>query len=331
MNVRSDQLADVLSRQLHPVYLISGDEPLQVMESSDLVRAVCRQQDYAEREVFDIDNTFDWQLLKDEANSLSLFSTRRILDLRIPSAKPGREGGQALKEYAANPPEDTVLLITAGKLEAAQKKSAWFRALDEVGVVMQCWPVGPDRLPAWVRQRFQGRGMQPAKEVIDYVCQRVEGNLLAAAQEIDKLHLLVGPGVVNIESVREAVADSSRFSVFELADSALAGDQARVIRILHGLHAEGIEPVLVTWALAKDIRLLAAVSVNRGSADYALKQSGVWQNRLPLYKSCLARHSTARLNRLLQRCARIDGITKGQQQGNVWDELQTLGYLLSAG
>jgi DNA polymerase-3 subunit delta len=119
--------------------------------------------------------------------------------------------------------------------------------------------------------------------------------------------------------------------VFELADSALAGDQTRVVRILHGLHAEGIEPVLVTWALAKDIRLLAAVSVNRDSADYALKQSGVWQNRLPLYRSCLARHSTARLNRLLQRCAKIDGITKGQQPGNVWDELQTLGYMLAAG
>jgi DNA polymerase-3 subunit delta len=329
MNVRPDQLAEVLNRQLHPVYMISGDEPLQVMESSDRVRTACRQQDYTEREVFDVDASFDWQLLKDEANSLSLFSSRRILDLRIPSAKPGREGGQALKEYAANPPEDTVLLITSGKLEAAQKKSAWFKALDQAGVVMQCWPIGPDRLPAWIKQRFQSRGMQASREVIDYVCQRVEGNLLAAAQEIDKLNLLVGPGVVDIDSVREAVADSSRFSVFELADSALAGDQVRVMRILHGLHAEGIEPILVTWSLAKDIRLLAAVSAKRDSADYALKQAGVWQNRLPLYKSCLARHSTDRFNRLLQRCAKIDGITKGQQQGNVWDELQTLGFLLA--
>ena len=276
MNVRPDQIADILNRQLHPVYLISGDEPLQVMESSDRVRFACRQQDYTEREVFDVDASFDWQLLKDEANSMSLFSSRRILDVRILTGKPGR-GGQALKEYAANPPEDTVLLITSGKLEAAQKKSAWFRALDQAGVVMQCWPVGPDRLPAWIKQRFQSRGMQAGREVIDYVCQRVEGNLLAAAQEIDKLNLLVGPGVVDIDSVREAVADSSRFSVFELADSALAGDQVRVVRILHGLHAEGIEPILVTWSLAKDIRLLAAVSVNRDAADYALKQAGIVQ------------------------------------------------------
>ncbi|MBT8129926.1 MAG: DNA polymerase III subunit delta [Gammaproteobacteria bacterium] len=329
MNVRPEQLADVLKRQLHPVYLISGDEPLQVMESSDAVRAACREQDYIEREVFDVDTSFDWQMLEDEANSLSLFSSRRILEVRMPSAKPGREGGQALKAYAANLPEDTVLLITAGKLEAAQKKSAWFKALDQAGVVMQCWPIGPDRLPAWVRQRFLARDMQAGKEVIDYVCQRVEGNLLAAAQEIDKLNLLVGPGAVDIDSVREAVADSARFSVFELADSALAGDRVRVIRILQGLHAEGIEPILVTWALAKDIRLLTAVSANRDAADYALKQAGVWQNRLALYKSALARHSTARLKQLLQRCAKIDGITKGQQPGNVWDELQTLGYILA--
>ena len=329
MNVRPDQLAEVLNRQLHPLYLISGDEPLQVMEASDRVRAACRQQDYSEREVFDVDASFDWQLLKDEANSMSLFASRRILEVRIPSGKPGRDGGQALKEYAANPPEDTVLLITAGKLEASQKKSAWFKALDQAGVVMQCWPVGPDRLPAWIKQRFQGHGMQASKEVVDYVCQRVEGNLLAAAQEIDKLNLLLGPGAVDIESVREAVADSSRFSVFELADSALAGDRTRVIRILHGLHAEGIEPILVTWALAKDIRLLAAVSVSRNAADYALKQAGVWQNRLALYRSCLARHTTTHFNQFLQRCARIDGITKGQQPGNVWDELQTLGYMLA--
>ena len=329
MNVRPDQLTDVLGKQLHPVYLISGDEPLQVMEAADAVRIACRKQNYTEREVFDVDISFDWQTLTEEANSLSLFSSRRILDVRMPSAKPGREGGQALKAYAANLPEDTVLLITAGKLEAAQKKSAWFKALDQAGVVMQCWPIGPDRLPAWVRQRFQARNMQASKEVVDYVCQRVEGNLLAAAQEIDKLNLLVGPGAVDIDSVREAVTDSARFSVFELADSALAGDRVRVIRILQGLHAEGIEPILVTWALTKDIRLLAAVSANRDAADYALKQAGVWQNRLALYKSALARHSTGRLKQLLQRCAKIDGITKGQQPGNVWDELQAVGYLLA--
>ena len=330
MNVRPDQLADILNRQIHPLYLISGDEPLQVMEAADNVRASCRQQGYTEREVFYVDASFDWQRLRDEANSMSLFSTQRLLDVRIPSAKPGREGAQALKDYAADIPEDTVLLITAGKLEAAQKKSAWFKALDSVGIVMQCWPIGPERLPAWVRQRFQSRGMRPSPDAVDYVCQRIEGNLLAAAQEIDKLDLLLGPGNVDISTVRDAVADSSRFDVFELADSALAGDQRRVIRIMQGLHAEGLQPVLVTWALAKDIRVLAAVSANPGSAEHGLKQAGVWQNRLPLYKSCLSRHSTAGFKRMLQHCATIDGITKGQQAGNVWDELQRLVCQLAA-
>lgn len=330
MNVRPDQLAAILNRQLHPLYLISGDEPLQVMEAADRVRACCRQHGYIEREVFDVDASFDWQRFRDEANSMSLFSTQRVLDLRMPSAKPGREGAQALKEYASDIPDDTVLLITAGKLESAQKKSAWFKALDSLGVVTQCWPLGPERLPAWIKQRFQSRGMRPSADVVDYVCQRIEGNLLAAAQEIDKLDLLLGPGNVDIGTVREAVADSSRFDVFELADSALAGDQHRVIRIMQGLHAEGQEPILVTWALAKDIRILASVSADRGAAENGLKQAGVWQNRLPLFKSCLSRHSTAGFKCMLQHCATIDGINKGQQAGNVWDELQRLVHQLAA-
>lgn len=330
MNVRPDQLPSVLAKGLQPVYLVSGDEPLQVMEAADQVRKSARAQDYNEREVFDVDSNFDWHRLHDEAGSLSLFASRRIIDLRLPSAKPGREGGQALKEYAASPPDDVLLLITCGKLESAQKKSAWFGALDRAGVVVQCWPVGPDRLPEWIGQRFRSRGMQPQADVVDFVCQRVEGNLLAAAQEIDKLLLLLGPGAVDMASVREAVADSSRYTVFELADSALAGDRVRVIRILHGLRAEGIQPILVTWALVKEIRLLAQVSRQRESAGYALQQAGVWKSRLALYQDCLRRHSRGSFERLLQHGARIDTITKGVQPGDVWDELLALGNRLAA-
>jgi len=330
VNVRPDQLRAVLRKQLHPVYVVCGDEPLQVMEAADCIRRTAREQDYAEREVIQVDSNFDWQTLRDAAGSLSLFSSRRILDLRLPSFKPGRDGGQALKEYAASPPQDTLLLISGGRLESAQKNSAWFRALDRSGVVVQCWPVGPDRLPAWITQRFQSRGMQPQPDVVDYICQRVEGNLLAASQEIDKLLLLLGPGVVDLAGVREAVADSSRYTVFELADCALAGDRPRLIRILRGLRAEGIEPILVTWALAKDIRLLAGVSRQPESAAFALQQAGVWKNRLELFRNCLHRHSVHSLDRLLQHCARIDAITKGAQPGDVWDELLSLGSRLAA-
>lgn len=329
MNVRFDQLKATLSSRLHPVYFVSGDEPLQVMEATDLIRASCREQDYVEREIFNVDANFDWQVFSEAAASMSLFSSRRVLDVRLPSARPGKQGSQAIQQYLENLPEDTVLLITAGKLEKAAKNSAWFKALDKSGVSIQCWPVSQENLPSWVRQRFQSRAMQPDREVVDYVCQHVEGNLLAAAQEIDKLHLLLGPGSVEFDSVRAAITDNSRYSVFELSDTALLGDSSRVMKILNSLHAEGIEPVLVIWALAKEIRLLCHVSAEPTTAEYTLSRSGVWKNRMDLFRACLSRHTEKSFKLLLQRCARVDGISKGFEQGNAWDELRMLCFRLA--
>jgi DNA polymerase-3 subunit delta len=335
MNVRFDQLKATLSSRLHPVYFVSGDEPLQVMEATDLIRVSCREQGFVEREVFDVDANFDWQLFNEAAASMSLFSTQRILDVRLPSARPGKQGSQAIQQYLDNPPNDTVLLITSGKLEKAAKNSAWFKAVDKCGVSIQCWPVNQENLPAWVRHRFQSRGMQPDKEVVDYVCQHVEGNLLAAAQEIDKLHLLIGPGhnsgQISFKDVSEAVSDNSRYSVFELTDTALRGDQSRVMKIINNLHAEGIEPVLIIWALSKEIRLLRHVSAEPSTAEYTLSRSGVWKNRMDLFRACLSRHTEKSFKLLLQRCARIDGMSKGFEQGNTWDELRMLCFRLAGG
>ena len=202
MQVRPDQLASVLQKQIKSVYFISGDEPLQLMESADLVRRYCKEQDYLEREVIDVDAKFDWHVLREEAASMSLFSSRRILDLRIPSAKPGRDGSKALQEFADNPPEDTVLLITAGKIDGGAKKSAWYKSLDAAGVVVQCWPVAAEQLATWVNNRFLLKGLQPDKEAVEFVCQHVEGNLLAADQEIEKLLLMLGPGAVSYEDIK---------------------------------------------------------------------------------------------------------------------------------
>lgn len=329
MQLRPDQVAAALGQSLAPVYLVCGDEPLQVMEASDAIRAAARGQEYLEREVLDVDKNFAWQTLLDAAATMSLFATRRILDLRIPSGKPGREGSQALKQYLERPAEDTLLIITSGKLDAASKNTAWFKAIDKAGVVIQCWPMGPERLPAWVRQRFIASKMQPEPDVVDYVCQHVEGNLLAAAQEIDKLYLILGPGKVSLDNVREAITDNSRFTVFELVDAALQGERARVMRILHGLAAEGIEPIITNWALAKDIRLLVQVAADPGSLDYTLKRSGVWASRAPLFKACLQRHNGAALQRMLKRCAVIDQAIKGVVFANVWDELRGLGFMLA--
>lgn len=331
MNIRPEQLESSLAGALSSVYLVSGDEPLQAMETTDLIRTVCREQGYAEREIFDVDANFDWHTFSEEAANMSLFSSQRILDVRLPSGKPGKQGSQVIKQYLENPPEDTILLITSGKLDKAAKNSAWYKAIDKNGAVIQCWPVGRDKLHSWVRQRFQSRDMRPDKEVVDYVCQHVEGNMLAAAQEIDKIHLLIGPGEVGFESVRETITDSSRYSVFELVDIAMKGERSRVLKVINGLSAEGIEPLAVIWALAKELRLLCSAASDPSTAESKLSRSGIWKSRMQLFKDCLARHSEKSLKSLLQRCAKIDGISKGFAPGNAWDELRMVSFLLASG
>ena len=329
MNARPDQLQAIVTKNVFPVYMVSGDEPLQQMESLDVIRAYLKEKDYSEREVLDVDAQFDWQRLMDEAASMSLFATRRIVELRLPSAKPGRQGSQILKEYLSQPPEDTVLIINAGKIDGNAKKSAWYKAVEQCGLVVQCWPVPVEKLSGWLRQRFNRRGMEAEQDVFAYISQHVEGNLLAADQEIEKLLLLLGPGKISFADVVEAVMSQSRYSVFELVDTSLAGNSSRVVKIISGLKAEGIAPVVVNWAIAKDIRLLSQVAGDVSSADYILKRSGVWQSRLALFKSCLSRHPQRAFQMMLKRCAYIDAASKGMIDVNVWDEIESLCVRLS--
>ncbi|MCK4703970.1 MAG: DNA polymerase III subunit delta [Gammaproteobacteria bacterium] len=324
MNVRPDQLKSVLKKQLYPVYLVSGDEPLQQMESLDVIRSFLRDEDYAEREVLDVDAQFDWQRLMDEAANMSLFATRRIVELRLPSGKPGRQGSQVLKDYLSRPPEDTVLIVNAGKVDGNAKKSAWFKAIEQNGLVVQCWPVPVDKLTGWLQQRFKKRDMDADNEVLAYVSQHVEGNLLAADQEIEKLYLLLGPGKISYADVAEAVTSQSRYNVFELVDVLLSGNVKRAIKVVAGLKAEGVVPVVVNWALAKDIRLLAKVAQDSSSVDFNLKRSGVWQSRVALFKSCLSRHTQRSFHIMLKRCAHIDAASKGLLDSNVWDDIESL-------
>ncbi|HHJ36283.1 MAG TPA: DNA polymerase III subunit delta [Gammaproteobacteria bacterium] len=324
MNVRPDQLSSVLTKTIYPVYMVSGDEPLQQMESLDLIRSSLREQGFSEREVLDVDAQFDWQRLLDEAASMSLFATRRIVELRLPSARPGKQGSKVLKEYLSRPPEDTVLIVNAGKIDGSAKKSAWYKAIDQSGLVVQCWPVQVEKLPFWLKQRFMQHDMDVDDEVLSYISQHVEGNLLAADQEIEKLYLLLGPGKVGYEDVAQAISAQSRYSVFELVDMLLSGKTERVIRILAGLKAEGIVPVIINWALAKDIRLLATVAADVSSAEFKLKRSGVWQSRIALFKSCLSRHRQRTFQLMLKRCAYVDAVSKGMIDANVWDEIEIL-------
>jgi len=249
----------------------------------------------------------------------------------MPTGKPGREGSAVIKDYLQNPPQDYVLIVSTGKLDRGSKNAAWYKALDKAGVVVHCWPMQGSQLHNWLQQRFARYSMQAGREVLQFVSERVEGNLLAAAQEIDKLYLLLGPGPVDLAGIRQAMTDNSRYSIFELADTALQGDRPRVHKIIDHLAAEGIEPVVVNWALAKEIRLLTLVSASPSIADAALRKAGVWQNRLPLFKRCLSRHSNRGLRQLLKRCARADQVAKGMQSGNVWDELRAVSARLAAG
>jgi DNA polymerase-3 subunit delta len=328
MKLRPDQLKSHLQQNLRPIYFISGDESLQVMESTDAVRAAARAQGYTEREVLEVDAHFDWQQLLDAGNSMSLFADKRILDLRLPSAKPGKQGSDVLQSYATRPADDAVLIISAGKLEGAAKNSKWFKSLDDAGVVIQCWPVNVAELPRWIEQRMRDRGMQPAAGAAALLAERVEGNLLAAAQEIDKLLLLYGAGQISVQQVIDAVADSARYSVYDLVDATLAADVPRAVRMVAGLQAEGEALTLVVWALSREVRALTEMSESDLSPDAAVIKAGVWENRRQLVGKALRRHSAARWKQFLKRCARLDKISKGMEPGfksdRGWDELVIL-------
>lgn len=324
MKVRPDQLDRHLKNELAPIYFICGDEPLQIMESADQIRAVARQREYTEREVMDVDTQFDWNLLLDSANSLSLFAEKRILELRLPTGKPGKVGSKILQEYAQRPADDAILIISSGKLDASSKNTKWFKTLDQLGVVIQCWPVNAEQLPGWINLRLQSKGIAAEREAVQLLADRVEGNLLAAAQEVDKLFLLYGEGKLNFEQTASAVADSARFNIYDLVDSALAGDVVRTARIIGGLKGEGVEPVLMLWALTREIRMLAKISEANVSADAAMAKLRVWENKKILIRKALARHRSSRWKLFLKRCAKIDKVIKGVEQGRVWDELLML-------
>lgn len=324
MQIRFDQLSAHLKKDLLPAYLVTGDEPLQHAEATDAIRAAGRERGHTTREVFEAGGDFDWNRLGEAADSLSLFADKRLVDLRLPSGKPGREGGAALRAWCERPPGDTVLLIAAGKVDPQSRKSAWYKAIEGVGAVVPVWPIELAKLPGWIERRMRDRGLEPSAEAVKLLAARVEGNLLAAAQEIDKLVLLGGTGPVDAERVAEAVADSARWSIFDLADAMLAGEPARVARIVNGLRAEGSQPPMLLWALHRELNQLAAVAarIEAGTAPAAaMKAAGIWDRRQPLVGKALRRFDAAGWGELAARCGRLDRLAKGAAEGSVWDEL----------
>ncbi len=330
MKLYPDKLEAALKKVLLPVYFFSGDEPLQLGEAADAVRRAAREQGFTEREVMHAEKGFDWNELLMASNAMSLFAEKRVIDLRLPSGKPGKDGGAALVEYAGRPPEDTVLLISSGKVDKCSQSAKWYTALDKVGATLQVWPVEAPEMPRWLDQRLRTRGLQPEQDAVRIIAERVEGNLLAAAQEVDKLVLLNGEGALSAEQVEAAVADSARFDVFGLVDAALEGDTTRSTRMLDGLRGEGVEPILVLWSLTRELRSLAdmAAQIESGKGvDGVLAR--VWGKRKGPVKAALLRHNRARWQQMLRRAARLDRVIKGAAAGNAWDELLQLTLLMA--
>jgi len=324
MRMKPEQLDASLQKKLAPVYLITGDEPLQAGESADLVRAAARKGGYTTREIFSVEAGFVWEQLMLSADSLSIFADKKLLDLRMPSATPGPDGSKALIAYCERLPEDTLLLITTGKIASASFKSRWLEALDKTGIIIQVWPPEGQDLVRWLQQRMQQRGLSADQEGIIILASRIEGNLLAAAQEIEKLYVLYGAGHISARQIHEAVADSSRYDVFKLVDAILLPDVDRIFKILFGLQAEGVAAPVVLWALTREartltkIRLALAQGQNR---ETVYKNHQIWEKRQATVNNALNRLGDTMLNNILILAAKADRQIKGQQTGDAWETL----------
>ena len=250
MKVYPDKLASHLAKSVSPVYIVSGDEPLLVQEVSDQIRSELRNKGYLERQLFHVDGSFDWQDVLFSANSMSLFAEQKILELRLTSGKPGDKGSKALQEFIEQPPEDTTMLLILPRLDQATQRSKWFKALDAKGLFIQVWPIERRDLPRWIGQRMQRAGLKAERDAIEILIDRLEGNLLAAAQEVERLKLLAEDGRVTADLVQASVANNARYDVFGLIDVAVAQDRKQTYRMLQGLRNEGAEVMYLNSMLA---------------------------------------------------------------------------------
>jgi DNA polymerase-3 subunit delta len=327
MQVSADQLPARLAHGLAPIYVIAGGEPFQTRESADAIRAAARRAGYTERLVFEAEPEVDWPGLESEAASLSLFAARRLLEVRLPGSRPGPLGAETLARLGGRPPPDVVLLLALGKLEARQRDAAWLSALERAGVLVTTRPVAAADLPTWIRREAERRGQPIAPEAAALLAERVEGNLLACDQELRKLALLFPDRAIEVAEVLASTGDSARYDVYALVDSALAGDARRAVRILSGLRGEGLDPPLVVWALAREVRVLAGIAnaVERGEAlPRALARYKVWESRKALLTRALRRAGRAAWFGRVERLAEVDRQTKGLAPGDPWETLARL-------
>lgn len=341
MQIRADALKPQLAKGLKPIYTVFGDEPLLAQEAGDAIRAAAREQGYGERKVFTVAGAyFDWGPVLGAAQAMSLFSERQFIEIRIPSGKPGKEGSEMLQRYCAQLPEDIVTLVSLPKLDKTQQNSAWFQALDSSGITVRVDPVERRALPQWLAQRLAAQGQrvpegEAGQQALAFFADRVEGNLLAAHQELQKLALLHPQGELSLEQIEAAVLNVARYDVFKLSEAVLSGQLTRTLRMLEGLQAEGEAAVLVHWALAEDIRALRRVreAVDAGKPlPMALRESRVWGPKERLFERIVPGLKAAELAPLVEAAQICDGLVKGLRHPgwplDPWAGLQRLALML---
>ena len=327
MKIKLEELAGHLKKILAPIYLISGDEPLLVEESSTYLRKIAAQQGFVSRKFLTVTASFNWQEELYDSQHLDLFRDKTILELQLNSDKLGKSGSEILQKYAQNPLIDNLVIIRVGKLDSATQKTKWFTAVDANGIILQIWPIPRVQLPAWLQRRLQRSNLQLTPASIELLADFIEGNLLAAKQIITKLNLMYGEGVITPEQVQTVLIDNAQFDIFALVDSCLCFDTARALNIFSHLSADATAPVLILWALIKDIRILAQVAFakqqNQRINDLWLKL-GVWKQRQALLQQHLQKYSYTRYLKLLTLGSEIDGMIKGAKEGQYEQSLQQL-------
>ncbi len=320
MKLSFDSLRSHLAGEPVRAYLVSGDEALLVGEAADAIRGRVKREGF-EREVHFIERVADWDGVRASSNNLSLFGSRKLIELRLPSGKPGTGGANAIAELLRDPSPDNVFLMLTGKLEREQHSSAWVKAFETTGAWLNIWPIEVAKLPQWLRARAAGLEIELEDDAVRFIVERTEGNLLAAQQELEKLRLMAIPNLqkprrIDLATAQAAIGDSARFDVFQLGEAALGGDVPRALRILAGLRSEGVEPTLALWSLAREVRNVWGTTQHEGARGYQ-RPSAALEN---------AKRRAARLPypRLAARTARADRMIKGQQRGDAWDEMALL-------
>ena len=327
MKVPFRQLESHLTRSLAKVYLVAGDEPLLVDETLEQLRAAAMRAGFTSRELHTADRSFKWVDLLAGADNLSLFATRKIVEIRLATPKPGDEGSATIAELCKRDDPDTLVIVAVGEKLGQASRSTWAKAIEKHGALVEIWPIDRGELPRWIQQRATSLRLKLTQAAAQSLAERVEGNLLAADQEIKRLALTAAGREIDEAEVLEFVANNSRFDVFALADAVLAGETGRTFKILSGLRAEGVHPVQISWVLNRDISMLARLeyAVRHGdNLEGALLRSGVWQRRQPLVRKALTKFQAPRLKSLLAEAARVDAALKGVFPAEPWTTLTDL-------